>query len=164
MDKRWRNHQIAPLICHCPPLAIPYPICPKLPKNYWRNMPIKIYGCSMPKWVAAKPRSSSVFWAKPMVRKCEQLGVQDHISSPTYALVNEYHTDKPITIYHIDLYRLKNLEEALHIGIEDYLYQPNSYCFIEWYALIKPILPPQCLLIQIERLPDGNRQLTSSIL
>jgi tRNA threonylcarbamoyladenosine biosynthesis protein TsaE len=95
---------------------------------------------------------------------CEQLGVQDHISSPTYALVNEYHTDKPITIYHIDLYRLKNLEEALHIGIEDYLYQPNSYCFIEWYALIKPILPPQCLLIQIERLPDGNRQLTSSIL
>lgn len=61
---------------------------------------------------------------------CTILGTTDTISSPTYSIVNEYHTDKK-KIYHFDLYRLKSVEELLDIGFEEYLYE-DAYLFIEW--------------------------------
>lgn len=68
---------------------------------------------------------------------CKILGYQGEVQSPTYALVNEYPGDH--MIYHMDLYRLKDLDEAWDIGIEDYLYSGN-YCFIEWPEVISPLL------------------------
>jgi tRNA threonylcarbamoyladenosine biosynthesis protein TsaE len=69
---------------------------------------------------------------------CKELGVLD-ASSPTYSLVNEYHTSEEKRIYHFDLYRIKSLEEALDFGFEEYLDQ-NAYVFIEWPEKILPLL------------------------
>lgn len=95
---------------------------------------------------------------------CQVLSTIDDANSPTYSLINEYHTHSSKIIYHIDLYRLQSLDEALHIGIEDYLYQPNAYCFIEWYQIIAPILPPNCLKLHISLQPNGKRQLKATII
>ncbi|MFM6949376.1 MAG: tRNA (adenosine(37)-N6)-threonylcarbamoyltransferase complex ATPase subunit type 1 TsaE [Aquirufa sp.] len=62
---------------------------------------------------------------------CQQLGVNHHVQSPTFSLVNEYLTKHGETIYHFDLYRLKNVQEALEIGIEEYL-DSGNICLIEW--------------------------------
>ena len=70
---------------------------------------------------------------------CKQLSAVGDFSSPTYSLVNEYPLANGDKVYHLDLYRLKNLDEALDIGIEEYLYSGN-YCFIEWASLICPLL------------------------
>jgi tRNA threonylcarbamoyladenosine biosynthesis protein TsaE len=71
---------------------------------------------------------------------CQSLGTTDDISSPTFSIVNEYNSEKGI-IYHFDFYRLKNLEEAMDIGFEEYIYS-NNYCFIEWPEKVAGILPP----------------------
>jgi tRNA threonylcarbamoyladenosine biosynthesis protein TsaE len=90
---------------------------------------------------------------------CRQLGSNDSFSSPTYSIVNEYlvtkHFDK---IYHIDLYRLKNMEEALIIGIEDYL-DGQRYCFIEWPEIIESLLPPDTVKIEM-KVENNVRELT----
>jgi len=70
---------------------------------------------------------------------CLFLGTTDHISSPTFSLVNEYDA-KGYKIYHFDLYRLNTMEEALDIGLEEYIYS-GHYCFIEWPEKIANILP-----------------------
>lgn len=70
---------------------------------------------------------------------CRQLGIKDAISSPTFSIVNEYRLVQG-PVFHIDCYRLKNIEEALDIGIEDYLEQA-TYCFIEWPNVIAELLP-----------------------
>jgi tRNA threonylcarbamoyladenosine biosynthesis protein TsaE len=62
---------------------------------------------------------------------CEQLGVQENVSSPTFSLVNEYSTAESETIYHFDFYRVKKVEEAWDIGFEEYVYSGNL-CLIEW--------------------------------
>lgn len=69
---------------------------------------------------------------------CHQLGITDGVSSPTFSIVNEYH-GSALSLLHIDLYRLESLQEALDIGIEDYLYS-GQYCCIEWPALIDTLL------------------------
>lgn len=78
---------------------------------------------------------------------CHVLGSTDDISSPTFSIVNEYQSDKG-TIYHFDLYRLKNMEEAMDIGFEEYIYSGN-YCFIEWPEKVAKILP-QHLVVNCE--------------
>ncbi len=70
---------------------------------------------------------------------CKVLGSTDDISSPTFSIVNEYLMPE-YKIYHFDLYRLKNLEEAMDIGFEEYIYS-NNYCFIEWPEKVAQILP-----------------------
>lgn len=83
---------------------------------------------------------------------CQQLGVQQAATSPTFSLVNEYIAEKEAgkeRVYHIDLYRLKSLEEAIDIGIEDYLYS-DAYCFVEWPELIESIVPEDCVKIYIQ--------------
>lgn len=87
---------------------------------------------------------------------CYSLGVSSGFSSPTYSIVNHYDSDLG-EIYHIDLYRLASLEEALGIGIEDYLY-PQAYTIIEWPQIIEAILPEQYWRIDISVDEEGGRK------
>lgn len=89
------------------------------------------------------------------------LGVEeDPTGSPTFAIINEYRSDTTAElIYHFDLYRLENLEQAFDIGVEDYL-DSGALCFIEWPDRIEDILPDDTVKVNIEVLPDGARRLT----
>lgn len=89
---------------------------------------------------------------------CENLGVNEPTSSPTFSLVNEYYTTNNQYIYHFDCYRLKTEIEALDMGIDEYLYS-GHWCFIEWAEKISNLIPEQHSVITIEVLDDGNRKL-----
>lgn len=86
---------------------------------------------------------------------CEYFQVKEKTSSPTFSLVNEYTFDNGM-IRHLDLYRLKNLTEALDIGIEDFFYDDN-YLFIEWPEILEPILPKGVILIKINLEANKDR-------
>lgn len=88
---------------------------------------------------------------------CQQLGCKSEVQSPTYALINEYPLPNNQLIFHIDLYRLNTIEEAMDIGIEDYIDHPTAYCFIEWPNIIEPILPNNFIKINIETNPSNHR-------
>ncbi len=88
---------------------------------------------------------------------CEELGVSDVISSPTFAIVNEYRSDNTDElIYHFDFYRIKKLSEVYDMGYEDYFYS-GAVCFIEWPELIEELLPEDTVKVSIEEQPDGSR-------
>ena len=88
---------------------------------------------------------------------CQQLGVTDVITSPTFAIVNEYEVASTHTsIYHFDFYRIKRLEEVYDMGYEDYFYS-GFPCFIEWPELIEDLLPPDTVKVYISEAPDGSR-------
>ena len=85
---------------------------------------------------------------------CEALGVTDQVTSPTFAIVNEYQGQEPI--YHFDFYRIKRLEEAYDLGFEEYCYS-GRLCLIEWPELIEELLPDDTVRVTIDVLPDGSR-------
>ena len=111
---------------------------------------------------------------------CEELGVEDVITSPTFAIINEYTIDhSPLTIdhcstsestanngqcsmvnvqciYHFDFYRIKKLEEVYDMGYEDYFYS-GALCFMEWPELIEEILPDDAVRVTITEQEDGSR-------
>ena len=92
---------------------------------------------------------------------CEELGVEDVITSPTFAIVNEYSlTSHPSSltseIFHFDFYRIKKLEEVYDMGYEDYFYS-GALCFIEWPELIEDILPDDAVRVNITEQEDGSR-------
>ena len=109
---------------------------------------------------------------------CEELGVDDVITSPTFAIINEYtisswplaistkptansqqltaNSQKPKAIYHFDFYRIKKLEEVYDMGYEDYFYS-GALCFIEWPELIEEILPGDAVRVSIIEQEDGSR-------
>ncbi|WP_420318388.1 tRNA (adenosine(37)-N6)-threonylcarbamoyltransferase complex ATPase subunit type 1 TsaE [Ekhidna sp.] len=89
---------------------------------------------------------------------CRELGVEDEMSSPTFSIVNEYLSGKQEEIYHFDFYRIKDEEEAIDIGIEDYLYSGNL-CLLEWPAIIERLLPDEYLQISIKLVGDNTRSL-----
>lgn len=89
---------------------------------------------------------------------CAELGVIDQVSSPTFAIVNEYATSQDDVVYHFDFYRLTDLEEAIDIGAEDYFFS-GQVCLIEWPQLIMPLLPDQFITIHIEELRSGERKI-----
>ncbi|MBR0166035.1 MAG: tRNA (adenosine(37)-N6)-threonylcarbamoyltransferase complex ATPase subunit type 1 TsaE [Prevotella sp.] len=88
---------------------------------------------------------------------CEELGVEDVITSPTFAIINEYHAEaQDLTIYHFDFYRIKKLEEVYDMGYEDYFYS-GALCFIEWPELIEDLLPEEAVKVSITEKEDGSR-------
>ena len=110
---------------------------------------------------------------------CEELGVEDVVTSPTFAIVNEYTSPDPSeggegladsdsgrpssplgrsggVLYHFDFYRIKRIEEVYDMGYEDYFYSGNL-CFIEWPELIEDLLPADAVRVTIEEQPDGSR-------
>ena len=89
---------------------------------------------------------------------CKNLGVIDHVSSPTFPIINEYSTRSNEKIYHFDFYRLNSFQEALEIGTDLYL-DTDSYCFIEWPELILPLLNKDVLFLSI-KIEKQNRVLT----
>ena len=100
---------------------------------------------------------------------CEELGVEDVITSPTFAIVNEYEIPETnlksqISIlnsqklYHFDFYRIKRIEEVYDMGYEDYFYS-GSLCFIEWPELIEELLPDDAVRVSIVEQPDQKRLL-----
>jgi tRNA threonylcarbamoyladenosine biosynthesis protein TsaE len=93
---------------------------------------------------------------------CQVLGTGDQVNSPTFTLVNEYLSAEGIPIYHFDFYRIKNLQEAVDIGCEEYFETPGTLSLIEWPELITPLLPPEAWQVTLEVLPSGERKLTVS--
>ena len=91
---------------------------------------------------------------------CEELGIDDVINSPTFAIINEY---GPMadgrSVYHFDFYRINKPEEAFDFGYEDYVYG-DALCFIEWPEKIEDLLPPDTVDVYIEEQPDGSRLIT----
>lgn len=88
---------------------------------------------------------------------CEALGVNDVITSPTFAIVNEYRSDETgELIYHFDFYRIKKLDEVYDMGYEDYFYS-GALCFIEWPELVEDLLPGDAVAVSISEQEDGSR-------
>ena len=86
---------------------------------------------------------------------CEYLQVSDTVSSPTFAIVNEYVTSDSGIVYHFDLYRIKAWTEMLEIGYEEYFYSGN-YCLLEWPEKIVNLLPEETVHVDIVVSPDGS--------
>ena len=89
---------------------------------------------------------------------CEELGVEDVINSPTFAIVNEYVDGKGEPVYHFDFYRIKNQQEVMDLGYEAYVYS-GHVCFMEWPELIENLLPDDAVKVTIEEEIDGGRVL-----
>ena len=87
---------------------------------------------------------------------CNELGVVEIVTSPTFALVNEYQTGNGEVIYHFDFYRINKIEEVYDLGYEDYFYSGN-YCFIEWPDKIAELLPENIAYVQLVENKDGSR-------
>ena len=90
-----------------------------------------------------------------------QLGVNDTITSPTFSIINEYNSLKDLKVYHFDLYRIKDENEALDFGIEEYLYS-DDYCFIEWPERVSGLINSNVVEIKIE-LDRQNRIIDISL-
>lgn len=88
---------------------------------------------------------------------CKVLGVTDTITSPTFAIVNEYRSDETAElIYHFDFYRVEKIEEVYDFGYEDYFYS-GAICFIEWPERVDSLLPNDCVHVTITPSEDGSR-------
>jgi tRNA threonylcarbamoyladenosine biosynthesis protein TsaE len=91
---------------------------------------------------------------------CRVLGTSDNVTSPTFALINEYKTEAGNSIFHFDFYRIKDLEEVYDLGYEDYFYSGN-YCLIEWPEKIETLLPQNYVEVKIEVQENGDRLISS---
>lgn len=88
---------------------------------------------------------------------CEEMGISDVITSPTFAIVNEYRADTTGEIvYHFDFYRIKKLDEVYDMGYEDYFYS-GAVCFIEWPELIEELLPSDAVRVTIAENTNSSR-------
>lgn len=91
-----------------------------------------------------------------LLRSC---GISGHITSPTFTYVNLYENDQGQTFYHFDLYRIHSIDEFINAGFNEYLYAPQSWCFIEWPEAIMPLLDHKVCHISLEY-HDQIRKLT----
>lgn len=90
---------------------------------------------------------------------CRFLGVEGDMTSPTFAIVNEYWTTDGEPLYHFDFYRIDEPDDATRIGFQDYLYSGN-YCFIEWTEKVESLLNGEYTPVHIERVDDETRKFT----
>ena len=93
---------------------------------------------------------------------CNSLGSGDIVTSPTFAIINEYKTENLSSIFHFDFYRIEDIEEAYDLGYEDYLFSGN-YCFIEWPEMIESLLPENIVKVQIEVFDDESRVISAKV-
>jgi len=89
---------------------------------------------------------------------CEAMGVIDPVTSPTFSIINQYKTHKGKIVYHVDLYRLKDADEAINTGIEDCLYSGNT-CLVEWPEKALSIFPPDTLHLYITAIDNDTRRI-----
>jgi len=88
---------------------------------------------------------------------CEELGILDVVNSPTFSIINQYSSEKKDTVYHFDFYRLEKEQEALDIGLYDYL-DSGFLCLIEWPEKVEKLLPEDCVYLMIkENILSGER-------
>ncbi len=90
---------------------------------------------------------------------CRQLKITDNSSSPTFSIINEYNTRKGEKIFHIDLYRVKNRQEAFDAGVEDCIYS-GSVCFVEWPSRTPDIFPDESVNVRLEVIGEQRRRLS----
>lgn len=93
---------------------------------------------------------------------CEEMGVDDTINSPTFAIVNEYRSQTAELIYHFDFYRINKIEEVYDFGYEDYFFS-GSICFIEWPELIEDLLPADSVRVYLEETEEGDRTISCDL-
>lgn len=91
---------------------------------------------------------------------CRALGSDDNVTSPTFALINEYNTSNSDSIFHFDFYRINDIEEAFDLGYEDYIYS-GSHCLIEWPEMIESLLPGKMVEVKIEVQEDDSRLISA---
>lgn len=116
-------------------------------------------------WQSAKASKVMAFSGEMGVGKttlihavCHQLGVTGTLSSPTFSIINEYNSDKG-PVYHIDLYRCNNEDEAIRAGVEDCLYSGHT-CLVEWPSRAEGIFPPATVRISIHEIDTLTRRIT----
>lgn len=119
-------------------------------------------------WEEGKQHKTWAFYAPMGAGKttlihaiCELLKVKEAVSSPTFALINEYSSPITGTIYHMDWYRLKDEEEAMQAGMEDAILTDN-YCFVEWPEKAEGLLPDDVFTLNIELIDENTRKITTS--
>lgn len=120
-------------------------------------------------WAAAKNSKVFAFYGEMGAGKttiitalCKEKGVKDTISSPTFSIINEYEYEdsgRACKIYHMDLYRLKSMEEVIQAGVEDCIYS-GDLCFVEWPEKAPGLLDDQTLHISIKNVADDVRELS----
>ncbi|MCE1197343.1 MAG: tRNA (adenosine(37)-N6)-threonylcarbamoyltransferase complex ATPase subunit type 1 TsaE [Marinilabiliales bacterium] len=93
---------------------------------------------------------------------CEKLEVVDYVTSPTFALINVYDTQRVGEIYHFDFYRIKNQGELFDLGYEEYFFS-DGYCFVEWPELAEQLLPPHTVKVRIFESESGSRIIESNV-
>ncbi len=89
---------------------------------------------------------------------CRHLGVITEVTSPTFALVNEYPAGSEL-IYHFDFYRINRISEALDFGIDEY-FDSGRWCFMEWPEKVEELLPAECLRVKLSEEPGGSRRIS----
>ena len=94
---------------------------------------------------------------------CRAMGSTDNITSPTFALVNEYDTRLPEKIYHFDFYRLKDMTEAMDLGFDDYV-DSGNFCFMEWPEKIEQLLPDHLVEVHIDEIGPRARTIKATVI
>lgn len=89
---------------------------------------------------------------------CKHLQIKDVASSPTFSIINQYNSFTLGTVYHLDLYRLKDEDEAINAGVEDVIYS-GEYCFIEWPKIAESLMPEDALKVEIKFVDLLTRQI-----
>lgn len=91
---------------------------------------------------------------------CDALGVTDVVNSPTFAIVNEYYSERLAeNVFHFDFYRIRHVDEVRDLGFDDYL-RSGCFCLMEWPELVEDLLPDDIVRVTLSELPDGSRSLS----